>query len=87
MKWWIFHYPLGLHNPDLTIGVYAADPESYQKFSILFDKILEDYHGFKPGAKQPAIDFGEEKISEFPSLDPTGKYVKSVRSVFSRNIF
>uniref|UniRef100_A0A0R3S2X4 arginine kinase n=1 Tax=Elaeophora elaphi TaxID=1147741 RepID=A0A0R3S2X4_9BILA len=76
----------GLHNHDSEIGVYAADPESYHKFATLFDKILEDYHGFKSGDKQPAIDFGEEKISEFPSLDPTGKYVKSVRIRCARSI-
>uniref|UniRef100_A0A8R1TUJ3 arginine kinase n=1 Tax=Onchocerca volvulus TaxID=6282 RepID=A0A8R1TUJ3_ONCVO len=76
----------GLHSHDLAIGVYAADPESYHKFAALFDRILEDYHGFKPGAKQPAVDFGEEKISEFPPLDPTGKYVKSVRIRCVRSI-
>ncbi|EJD74263.1 arginine kinase [Loa loa] len=76
----------GLHNHDLAIGVYAADPESYHKFALLFDKILEDYHGFKPGAKQPLVDLGEEKINEFPSLDPTGKYVKSIRIRCARSI-
>ncbi|MCP9265765.1 Arginine kinase [Dirofilaria immitis] len=76
----------GLLSHDLATGVYAADPESYHKFAILFDKILEDYHGFKPGAKQPAVDFGEEKISELPSLDPTGKYIKSVRIRCARSI-
>ncbi|KAL3982632.1 ATP:guanido phosphotransferase C-terminal catalytic domain family protein [Acanthocheilonema viteae] len=76
----------GLYNRDSEIGVYAADPESYHKFASLFDKILEDYHGFKSGAKQPAVDFGEKKISEFSSLDPTGKYVKSVRIRCARSI-
>lgn len=87
MKCWIFHYSIGLHNHDLPIGVYAADVESYHKFAALLDKILEDYHGFKPTAKQPAVDFGEEKIREFPSLDLSGKYVKSVRQVFYFMIF
>ncbi|CAG9538686.1 unnamed protein product [Cercopithifilaria johnstoni] len=74
----------GLHNQ--AIGIYVPDPESYHKFASLFDKILEDYHGFKSGAKQPAVDFGEKKISEFSSLDPTGKYVHSVRIRCARSI-
>ncbi|KAK6111023.1 ATP:guanido phosphotransferase C-terminal catalytic domain family protein [Brugia pahangi] len=76
----------GLHNHDLAIGVYAADPESYQKFAVLFDKILEDYHAFKPGDKQPAVDFGEERLGELSLLDPAGKYVKSVRIRCARSI-
>lgn len=76
-----------MHNHDSEIGVYAADSESYHKFATLFDKIIEDYHGFKSGDKQPAIDLGEKKINEFSSLDPTGKYVKSVRLGFSHDLF
>uniref|UniRef100_A0A915PTW4 arginine kinase n=1 Tax=Setaria digitata TaxID=48799 RepID=A0A915PTW4_9BILA len=76
----------GLYSHDSMIGVYAADPECYHKFALLFDKILEDYHGFKPQAKQPAVNLGEEKITEFPSLDPTGKFVKSVRIRCVRSI-
>lgn len=67
--------------------MYAADPESYHKFAPLFDKILEDYHGFKPGDTQPAVDLGEGKVGEFEPLDPKGKYIKSIRFAYSFSSF
>ncbi|VDM67816.1 unnamed protein product [Strongylus vulgaris] len=69
----------GVHNLDASIGVYAPDTESYKTFALLFDKIIEDYHGFGPSEKQPPVDLGEGKIHEFPPLDPKGKYIKSTR--------
>ncbi|KAI6179032.1 Arginine kinase [Aphelenchoides besseyi] len=55
----------GVYNLDSGIGVYASD--------------YEEYHGFKPTDRQPAVDLGEKRISEFPPLDPEGKYIVSTR--------
>lgn len=67
---------LGVENLDAGVGVYAPDAEAYQvllqipysslidlikTFSPLFDKIIEDYHGFTPKQKQPKTDLGEGK--------------------------
>ncbi|KAK0397419.1 hypothetical protein QR680_002118 [Steinernema hermaphroditum] len=68
----------GVFNLDAGVGVYAPDAESYRTFAPLFDKIIEDYHGFKPTDKQPPVDLGADKVSEFPPLDD-GKYVLSTR--------
>ncbi|VDP00964.1 unnamed protein product [Heligmosomoides polygyrus] len=68
-----------IYNLDAGVGVYAPDAESYKTFAPLFDKIIEDYHGFGPNQKQPPEDLGEGKIHEFPPLDPKGKYIKSTR--------
>ncbi|KAI6196251.1 Arginine kinase [Aphelenchoides besseyi] len=69
----------GVYNLDSGIGVYAADYESYRVFAPLFDRVIEEYHGFKPTDRQPAVDLGEKRISEFPPLDPEGKYIVSTR--------
>ena len=37
----------GVQNPDSGIGAYVGDKESYTLFAPLFDKIIEEYHGFK----------------------------------------
>lgn len=64
---------------DASIGVYAADAECYKTFSLLFEPIIQDYHGFGANDIQPPIDLGEKHLSEFPTLDPEGKYIKSTR--------
>ncbi|CAD5217424.1 unnamed protein product [Bursaphelenchus xylophilus] len=69
----------GVYNLDAGVGVYAPDAESYKTFGPLFDKIIEDYHGFGPKQKQPPVDLGEGKTKNFPPLDPKGKYIKSTR--------
>ena len=69
----------GVFNLDAGVGVYAPDAESYKTFSPLFDPIIQEYHGFGPNDKQPAVDLGEGRTSDFPPLDPQGKYIKSTR--------
>ncbi|CAD6191002.1 unnamed protein product [Caenorhabditis auriculariae] len=76
----------GVYNLDAGVGVYAPDAESYRKFAPLFDKIIEDYHGFSSKQKQPPVDLGENKIKEFPPLDPKGKYIKSTRIRCGRSL-
>lgn len=74
----------GVHNLDAGIGVYAPDAESYKVFGDLFDKIIEDYHGFSPKQKQPPVDLGEgrakvgrgksrRQLSGLPSSRPQGQ--------------
>ncbi|KAK0406494.1 hypothetical protein QR680_018607 [Steinernema hermaphroditum] len=67
----------GVHNLDAGVGVYAPDAESYKVFAELFDKIIEEYHGFNSKQKQPP---------DFPPLDPKGKYIKSTRIRCGRSL-
>jgi len=30
------------------MGIYAGSYDSYKKFNRLFDRIIEDYHGYGP---------------------------------------
>lgn len=76
----------GVYNLDAGVGVYAPDAEAYKTFAGLFDPIIEEYHGFKPNQKQPPVDLGEGKCSEFPPLDPKGKYIKSTRIRCGRSL-
>ncbi|KAI6179584.1 Arginine kinase [Aphelenchoides besseyi] len=76
----------GVENLDAGVGVYALDAESYKTFAPLFDRIIEDYHGFKPTDRQPAVDLGENRLAEFPPLDPEGKYIVSTRIRCGRSI-
>uniref|UniRef100_A0A914XLF5 arginine kinase n=1 Tax=Plectus sambesii TaxID=2011161 RepID=A0A914XLF5_9BILA len=76
----------GVNNLDASVGVYAPDAESYKTFAPLFDKIIEDYHGFSPKESQPAVDLGEGKAGDFPELDPKNKYILSTRIRCGRSL-
>uniref|UniRef100_A0A7E4V5H0 arginine kinase n=1 Tax=Panagrellus redivivus TaxID=6233 RepID=A0A7E4V5H0_PANRE len=76
----------GVYNLDAGVGVYAPDAESYTVFADLFDKIIEDYHGFSPKQKQPPVDLGEGRCKELKPLDPQGKYIKSTRIRCGRSL-
>ncbi|CAJ0594489.1 unnamed protein product [Cylicocyclus nassatus] len=69
----------GVYNLDAGVGAYAPDAEAYKTFAPLFDRIIEEYHGFSLGQKQPSVDLGDGKIHEFPPLDPGAKYIRSTR--------
>lgn len=74
----------GVENIDSGIGVYAGDEESYTTFAKLFDKIIEDYHGFKPNQKHKSnLDFNELNA---PNPDPKGEYILSTRIRVARNL-
>ena len=63
----------GVENLDSGIGVYAPDAEAYVVFAVLFDPIIEEYHGgFTVDMKHPPSDFGDP--TQFGDLDPDGKY-------------
>ena len=62
----------GVENLDSGIGVYAPDAESYIVFALLFDPIIEEYHGgFAKTDVHPPSDFGDP--STFGDLDPEKK--------------
>ncbi len=41
----------GVKNLDSGIGLYAGSHDAYSTFNKLFDKVIEAYHGHKPGDK------------------------------------
>jgi len=74
----------GVENLDSGIGVYAGDEESYETFSPLFDKIIEDYHGFTTLDKHQS-NLNVEALKS-PNLDPDDEYILSTRIRVGRNI-
>lgn len=57
----------GCQQTDSGIGVIAGSHDSYYTFAPLFDKIIEDYHGHKPGAKHVSdMDFTKLNCPPLP---------------------
>ncbi len=74
----------GVENPDSGIGAYAGDEESYSIFAPLFDKIIQEYHGFsKEDKHQSNLNINDLNISN-PDID--GKYIISTRIRVGRNL-
>ena len=74
----------GVENIDSGIGVYAGDEESYTLFAPLFDKIIEDYHGFTTkDSHQSNLNPDDLKA---PNPDKAGEYIISTRIRVGRNI-
>ncbi len=74
----------GVENIDSGIGVYAGDKESYSIFSTLFDKIIEEYHGFHKDDSHQS-DMNPDNLNA-PNPDPQGKYIISTRIRVGRNV-
>lgn len=74
----------GVKNPDSSIGIYAADEESYDVFSELFDPIIKEYHGFGKEDKHKSNLNADELNAINP--DPKGEYILSTRIRVARNI-
>nr|QMS79253.1 arginine kinase [Psoroptes ovis] len=74
----------GLMNHDSNIGIYAPDPEAYQVFAELFNKVIDEYHCFSPNNSHPPSDFG--KLSDFIDLDPEHKFIISTRIRCGRSV-
>ncbi len=74
----------GVQNPDSGIGVYAGDEESYEVFAPLFDKIIEDYHGFTKNDKH----ISNLNPNDLDALNPdsNGEYILSTRIRVGRNV-
>ena len=74
----------GLKNIDSGIGVYAGDKESYRTFGVLFDPIIEDYHGFsKEDAHKSNLNPDDLNA---PNPDPDGEFILSTRIRVGRNV-
>ena len=74
----------GVLNPDSGIGAYAGDEESYEVFAPLFDKIIQEYHGFSKDDKHKS-DLNPNHLNA-PNPDSTGEYIVSTRIRVGRNI-
>ena len=72
----------GLKNSDSEIGVYAGDEDSYDIFAPLFDKVIEEYHGFSQSDKHHSnLNADELKVD---GLDEG--YILSTRIRVGRNV-
>lgn len=77
----------GLEHHNSGVGVYAADPDSYDVYNSLFDPIIRDYHGQwenESEVLQKETDWGN--LDEIENLDPERKYILSTRIRVARNI-
>ncbi len=74
----------GIQNIDSGIGAYAGDKESYKIFAPLFDKIIEDYHGFSKNDKHKT-NMNPNDLNA-PNLDIDSQFIISTRIRVARNI-
>ena len=74
----------GVQNPDSSIGVYAGDKESYTLFKLLFDPIIEAYHGFTQYDSHSS-NMDLDRLNA-PNPDPEGKFILSTRIRVGRNV-
>ena len=75
----------GRENPDGDIGAYAGDEDCYNKFAPLFDKIIEDYHGYLPADRHDS-NLNVADLPAMEHLDPRGEAILSTRIRVARNI-
>ena len=75
----------GVKNLDSGIGVYAGSHDAYTKFSKLFDKVIENYHGHAPGAPHTS-DMTSEGIQNAEFSEEDGAMVVSTRIRVGRNL-
>ncbi|WP_457744411.1 phosphagen kinase [Sulfurimonas sp.] len=74
----------GVQNPDSSIGAYVGDEESYEVFALLFDPIIEEYHGFTKSDKHKS-NLNPDDLNA-PNPDPKGEYILSTRIRVGRNV-
>ena len=79
----------GTLNPDSSIGLYAADADSYVTFGSLFAPVIERHHGTNrlrvwPASATRATAFGDGSV--LPTLRDPRKLVRSVRARVARNV-
>ncbi|MEA2018598.1 MAG: phosphagen kinase [Campylobacterota bacterium] len=74
----------GVENPDSGIGAYAGDKESYTDFGLLFNPIIEDYHGFSTTDNHKS-DLNPDNLNA-PSSNDLDKYIVSTRIRVGRNL-
>jgi len=71
----------GCEHLDSGVGLYACDPEAYEKFRPLFDAVIKDYHNVKTDEiKHPTPNWGtDEEVKSLGDLDPSGEMIVSTR--------
>ena len=75
----------GIEQEDSSNGIYAADEESYELFSKIFNPVVEEYHAPYKLADGHTSDMNPEKV-QAPDLDTEGKYIRSTRIRVARNL-
>ena len=75
----------GIKNQNSKIGVYAGSRSSYKTFNKLFDKIIEEYHGHKPGVKHVS-NMSTEGLNGAIFTSSDAAMVKSTRIRVCRNL-
>lgn len=69
----------GCVNPDSGVGIYACDPEGYTTFAPVLDKVIKDYHKVDKLDHPSDCDFGDNEVSKWENLDPSGEMIVSTR--------
>lgn len=75
----------GCKNVDSGIGVYAGSHDSYKTFAPLMDKVIEDYHGHKPGDTHVS-DMDASKLECPPLPEDEAAMIASTRIRVGRNL-
>lgn len=75
----------GLKNPDSSIGAYAGGEDCYRAFAPLFDKIIEEYHGYSPSGLHKR-NMNVSELAPMSNLDPEGDKILSTRIRVARNL-
>ena len=75
----------GCKNIDSGIGIYAGSHNSYKTFSLIMDKIIEDYHGHKPEDKHVS-DMDASKLECPPFPEDEAAMIVSTRIRVGRNL-
>ena len=75
----------GCQNIDSGIGIYAGSHDSYKAFSLIMDRIIEDYHGHKPEDKHVSdMDASKLECPAFP--EDEAAMIVSTRIRVGRNL-
>ena len=75
----------GCKNTDSAVGVYAGSHDSYAAFRLLFDRIITQYHGRKPGDKHVSqMDHRLLQCPPFPADED--QMILSTRIRVARNL-
>ena len=75
----------GCKNVDSSIGVYAGSHDSYRKFALLIDKVIEAYHGHKPEDNHVS-DMDASKLDCPPFSPEDDAMIVSTRIRVGRNL-
>lgn len=76
----------GLRNPDSSIGIYAADADSYEKFKDVFDPMIEKYHKIELKTNKQDKNGWVGDATYFEDLNKNKKNVLSTRIRCARSL-